>query len=277
MNKKNVFLWIVWILEGMIVGIGAILPGVSGGTLCYAFGMYNPLLEVLSNPFKNLKKYWFMLAFFVIGAGIGFVAFAGVTNWLLNTFESAVLCAFVGLIIGTVPDLWKEAGEQGRTKGSIAAMVISFLAISAVFYIFKNVWQLTIAPTFIGYLICGIVWGLSFIVPGFSSSTLLLFFGIYEPMSEGISKLDFSVIVPIGIAMVICFLLLSKVMKLIFDKYHNIASHSILGFVIATTIMVIPFDKFLDSWLVNSVCIIGGIIAALGFTALCGFLKKKAE
>ena len=61
MNKKNIFLWIVWILEGIIVGVGAILPGVSGGTLCYAFGMYNPILEVLSSPFKNIKKYWFML------------------------------------------------------------------------------------------------------------------------------------------------------------------------------------------------------------------------
>ena len=174
-NKKNVILQsILWIIQGCIVGIGAILPGVSGGTLCYAFGIYNPILEVLSNPIKGIKKYWYMLIFVGIGGGLGFVGFAGVTNWLLSLNEGVVLCVFVGLIIGTLPDIWKESGEEGRNKFSIISLVVSFLAITAIFYVFKNVLALTIQPNFVGWLICGLLWGLSFIVPGFSSSTYLL-------------------------------------------------------------------------------------------------------
>ena len=268
----------MWVLEGIVVGIGAILPGVSGGTLCYAFGVYTPILEVLSDLKTGLKKHWFMLVFFVLGAGIGFVGFAGITNWLLVRFESAVLCAFIGLIIGTLPELWKEAGEKGRNKFSILSLVASFVLILAVFFVFKNVWHITIAPTFVGYLICGILWGLSFIVPGFSSSTLLLFFGIYEKMSEGISKLSLSVIVPIGISMLVCLLLLSKVMKLVFDKFHSIASHAVMGFVLATTLMLLPsFNTSVGNIAIYIVCMVVGAVASYFFTVLCAKIKAKAE
>lgn len=277
-NKKNIVLQsILWIVQGCIIGIGAILPGVSGGTLCYAFGIYNPLLEVLSNPIKGLKKYWYMLIFVLLGGGIGFVGFAGVTNWLLNWNESVVLCVFVGLIAGTLPDIWKEAGEQGRNKFSIISLAVSFIAISAVFFVFKNVWALTIQPGFVGWLLCGLLWGLSFIVPGFSSSTLLLFFGIYEKMSEGISHLDFSVLIPLGIAMLATLLLLSKLMKFVFDKYHSIVSHCVLGFVVATTLMILPsFKMSIANIAIYIVCILCGGVASFFFSKACDKIKAAA-
>lgn len=278
-ERKNKILQIIlWILEGVVVGVGAILPGVSGGTLCYAFGVYNPLLEVLSDPFKNIKKHWFMLMFFALGGAVGFVGFAGVTNWLLVRYESAVLCAFVGLILGTLPSLWREAGERGRGKVSFIALLVSFIAISVIFYVFKNLWHITIPPTFVGYLVCGIIWGLSFIVPGFSSSTLLLFFGIYEKMSEGISRLSFSVLIPIGISMLACLLLLSRVMKLVFDKFHSIASHSVIGFVIATTLMLLPsFNTSIGNIAIYVAFIICGALAGYFFTRFCDKIKAATE
>lgn len=278
-NKKNVVLQaILWIIQGCIVGVGAILPGVSGGTLCYAFGIYNPILEVLSSPFKGIKKYWYMLIFVGLGIGVGFVGFAGVTNWLLGLNEGVVLCVFVGLIIGTIPDIWKEAGEKGRNKFSIISLVVSFVAITALFYVFKNVWALTIQPNFVGWLLCGLLWGLSFIVPGFSSSTLLLFFGIYEKMSEGISHLDFKVLIPLGIAMLATLLLFSKLMKFVFDKYHSIVSHCVLGFVVATTLMILPsFKTNFVNILIYIGCIIAGGVASFFFSKACNKIKAMTE
>jgi len=277
--KKNFLLKaILWVIQGCIVGIGAILPGVSGGTLCYAFGIYDQLLEVLSSPFKGIKKHWKMLIFVGIGGAFGFVGFAGITEWLLSVNEAVVLCVFVGLIAGTIPDLWREAGEKGRGKASIISLVISFVAITAVFYVFKNVWTLTIEPGLVGWLICGLLWGLSFIVPGFSSSTLLLFFGIYEQMSHGISHLDFSVLIPLGCAMLATLLLLSKLMKLVFDKYHSVASHCVMGFVIATTIMILPsFATTIGNIISYVVAIICGAVASFFFNILCQKIRSKAD
>jgi len=279
MEKKKlpIIKYLLWIVQGFIVGIGAILPGVSGGTLCYAFGIYDQLIEVLSSPVKGIKKHWLMLLFVGVGGATGFVGFAGVTNWLLNLNEAVVLCVFAGLIFGTLPDIWKDAGEKGRGKGSIISMIVSFFAISALFFLFKNVWAVTIQPGFAGWLVCGLLWGLSFIVPGFSSSTLLLFFGIYEKMSEGISTLDLGVLLPLGAAMLVTLLLLSRVMKKIFEKFHSIASHCVLGFVTATTLMILPsFKTTAGNIAVYLLSIVIGGVASFFFTKLCNRIKEKA-
>ncbi len=279
MEKKKlpIIKYLLWIVQGFIVGIGAILPGVSGGTLCYAFGIYDQLIEVLSSPVKGIKKHWLMLLFVGVGGATGFVGFAGVTNWLLNLNEAVVLCVFAGLIFGTLPDIWKDAGEKGRGKGSIISMIVSFFAISALFFMFKNVWAVTIQPGFAGWLVCGLLWGLSFIVPGFSSSTLLLFFGIYEKMSEGISTLDLGVLLPLGAAMLVTLLLLSRVMKKVFEKFHSIASHCVLGFVTATTLMILPsFKTTVGNIAVYLLSIVIGGVASFFFTKLCNRIKEKA-
>lgn len=275
-NKNFVLQAILWVVQGFIVGIGAILPGVSGGTLCYAFGIYDQILEVLSNPIKGLKKHWKMLIFVVLGGGLGFIGFAGITNWLLQLNEAVVLCVFVGLIAGTLPDIWKDAGKEGRGKGSYIGLAVSFVSIAAVFYVFKNIWQLTIAPNTVGWLLCGLLWGLSFIIPGFSSSTLLLFFGIYEKMSEGISTLDFAVLIPLGLAMLATLLLFSRLMKLVFDKFYAVVSHCVLGFVIATTLMILP--SFATEWyniLIYIGCIFAGGVASFFFSKLCNKIKPE--
>lgn len=276
-NKKNKIIQaILWIVQGFIVGIGAILPGVSGGTLCYAFGIYDQVLEVLSSPIKGIKKHWFMLVFVGLGAATGFVGFAGVTNWLLGLNEAVVLCVFVGLILGTLPDIWRDAGKQGRGKGSYIGLAVSFVSISAVFFMFKNIWHITIAPNTVGWLVCGLLWGLSFIIPGFSSSTLLLFFGIYEPMSRGISTLDFGVLIPLGIAMLATLLLFSRLMRLVFDKFFSVVSHCVIGFVVATTLMILP--SFRAEWyniLIYIGCIAAGSVASFFFSKLCNKIKPE--
>ena len=230
---------LLWIVQGAIVGVGAILPGVSGGTLCYAFGIYTQLLEVLTSPIKGIKKHWFMLIFVGLGCAVGFVGFAGITASLLRWNAPVIICIFIGLILGTVPEIWREAGEKGRNKYSIISMIVSFVFVFALFFLAGNVWSITIPATWWGFAICGFAWGLSFIIPGFSTSTLLMFFGIYNKMSEGINSLSMEVVIPMGIAMIITIIGLSRLMKLVFDKFHSIASHSVLGFVLATTTMLV--------------------------------------
>ena len=42
--------------QGVIMGIGAVLPGISGGVLCVIFGIYQPMMETLAHPKKGIKK-----------------------------------------------------------------------------------------------------------------------------------------------------------------------------------------------------------------------------
>lgn len=285
-KKKNIVIQaILWIIQGFIVGIGAILPGVSGGTLCYVFGIYDQVLEILTDPLKGIKKHWLMLIFVGIGGGLGFVGFAGVAEALLSWNAPVVMCVFIGLILGTVPELWRDAGAKGRNKYSIISFAVSFVAIAALFYCCEHLWTITIPQNIWGYAICGVIWGLSFIIPGFSSSTLLLFFGIYKPMSAGIKSLDLWVIIPLGITMLITLLLLSRVMKTAFEKIHSIASHSVMGFVLATTMMLLTVTENGSQSIIQAfaganipifiACIVGGSIASFFFSYFCNKIKPE--
>ena len=287
-SKRNIILQaVLWIIQGALVGIGAILPGVSGGTLCYAFGIYNPLLDVLANPIKGLKKYWLMLIFVIVGVGVGFVGFSGITAWLLKWNTPVVLCVFMGLIFGTVPDIWKEAGEHGRSKASVISMAVSFVVLGALFIALQSVWTITVPPSFLAWMLCGLLWGLGFIVPGLSSSTFIMFFGLYGQMSEGISKLDFSVLIPLGLALVATFLLLSKVMKLVLDKFHSVVSHCVLGFVLATTLMISTVTEEGSPTILATFsganipiyigCVIGGAVVSFLLTVLFAKIRAAVE
>lgn len=273
-----IFNIIMWIFEGIAVGFGAILPGVSGGTLCAAFGMYRPLIEILSEPKRAIKKYWFMALIFILGVGIGFVGLSGLANFMLEKDAPLITFIFIGFIIGTMPELWQDAGEQGRGKASFIAAGVAFALMLALLQLIKMQDGVTVSANFAGYILCGILWGLSFIVPGLSSSSLLLFFGLYQPMLEGISSFDFGVLIPMGTGMAACVLLLSRAIAALYKKFYSVMSHSVIGIVAATVLMIIP------SWEVTSagifkylLCIVGGCTVSFLLTRICGKLKEKTE
>lgn len=275
-GKGNPLMWLVWILEGVACGFGAILPGVSGGALMVAFGMYRPLIETISNIKKGLKKYGMMLIMFVIGAALGFVGLSGLTAWLLEKNTTLVTCAFIGFIMGTFPELWHDAGEQkGHKKGPVIGMVVCFGLMCVILALLKSTFNVTIPKNFIGWIICGVLWGLSFIVPGLSSSSLLLFFGLYQPMLDGISSLNFGVLLPMAIGMAACVIGLSRTVNSAFEKHFSAISHALLGIVAATAVMILPEWQGFGTMLINLLFIVGGFIISWLFTVMSAKIKAK--
>ena len=272
----NLVLVLVWFIEGIVVGFGAILPGISGGTLCVAFGMYRPVIETISNLKEGLKKHFFMLAVFFLGIAAGFVGLSGVAAWMMEKDTVLITCLFVGFILGTIPELWQDAGTKGRSKSSYIAMFIGFAVMLFVLYAFKTELKITVAPDFTGYILCGLLWGLSFIVPGLSSSSLLLFFGLYQPMLRGISRLDMSVLMPMAFGMLGCVLVLSKLVGYAYKKHYAIVSHTVIGIVFATTVMIVPLQYESLLVVIMDVCavIVGGFMA-YKFSCICKSIQER--
>lgn len=275
-DRKNLLLLLIWLLEGIVVGFGAILPGISGGTLCVAFGMYRPIIEVLSHVRSGLKKYGLMLSFFLFGVFVGFVALSGLAAWLLEKNTSLVTCVFIGFILGVMPELWRDAGAQGRTVRSILSMFIGFVGMVAILTLLKTKLSISVSPGIPGFFLCGILWGLSFIIPGLSSSSLLLFFGLYQPMLKGIASFDLTVLIPLGIGMALCVLLLSRVVGRTYQKHYSAASHGILGIVAATAVMILPGWNGSARTLVTYIAAISaGAVLSFCFSKLCEKVKKS--
>ena len=98
-NKTNVLKWLLFALQGAIVGVGAILPGVSGGVLCVAFGIYEPLMELLTNPKQTLKKHYSMFIPFIVGWALGFVLLAKVVEVFFSFAPDVAIFLFFGITI----------------------------------------------------------------------------------------------------------------------------------------------------------------------------------
>ena len=218
---------IMRLIHGSIIGLGAVLPGISGGVLCVVFGVYKPIMELLSHPFKAIKKYAKLLIPIVIGIGIGFLAISKLLGFLLNKYPDPSVCLFVGLIAGMLPSLFREAGEKGRSKGSFISLGICFVVVLALL-LGLNAIHVTIVPNFGWYLFCGFCIALSVIAPGMSFSTLLMPLGLYTPLVEGIGNLDFSVLITSGIGALITVILLAKAIDTLMNRHYSIVFHGII-------------------------------------------------
>ncbi|MBQ7776937.1 MAG: DUF368 domain-containing protein [Lachnospiraceae bacterium] len=253
------------VLQGSLIGLGAVLPGISGGVLCVIFGIYKTIMEFLAEPFRNFKTHIPKLFPVILGGAIGFLGIANVLSFLLDKYPDPSVCLFVGLIGGMMPSLFREAGEQGRSKASYISMFVAMIAVFALLVSLK-IFSVEITPNFGWYVFCGFCLALSVIAPGMSFSTLLMPLGLYEPFVAGIGHLDFAILIPGGIGGLATVILFSKAVNSLFEKHYSVAFHAIVGIVIAATIMIIPFKSFTNSvgsFVINIICLIFGIGAAL--------------
>lgn len=264
-KKSGIGEIIMRLIHGAFIGLGAVLPGISGGVLCVVFGVYRPIMELLSHPFKAIKKHAKLLIPVVIGIGVGFLAISKLLGFLLNKYPDPSVCLFVGLIAGMLPSLFREAGQKGRSKGSFISLGICFIVVLALL-LGLNVVNVKIEPNFGWYIFCGFCIALSVIAPGMSFSTLLMPLGLYTPLVEGIGNLDFSVLIPAGIGGLITVILLAKAIDTLMNRHYSVAFHGIIGIVIAATIVIIPFKSFasgIKEAVINIVCIAAGVVIAL--------------
>ncbi|MGI6671867.1 MAG: DUF368 domain-containing protein [Christensenellales bacterium] len=236
----NPAVFLMRVVQGALIGGGAILPGISGGVLSVVFGIYRPMMEFLSHPIKALKKNLWLFVPIIVGVAIGFVGFAKLIDLLFTQDSPYPISLFVGLILGTVPMLWRTAGEKGRGKPEYLTLFISFTLLLVVLAALSSGTRMNVGLTPVWSFISGIVWGFSLVVPGLSSSSILLFFGLYEQIMAAAGNLDMSVIIPLIAGIGVVAVLFARMIDMLFEKHHGIASHAILGLVLASTIMIIP-------------------------------------
>ena len=115
-DRSELQKFVLHLLQGAMIGIGAVLPGISGGVLSVVFGIYEPIMAFLSNPREALSQYGRLLLPVLLGAAGGFLLSARAIGFFLTRYEVLSVCLFVGLIVGMLPSMFREAGEKGRSR-----------------------------------------------------------------------------------------------------------------------------------------------------------------
>ncbi|MFZ2427128.1 MAG: DUF368 domain-containing protein [Propioniciclava sp.] len=240
---ESVGAWLVRLLKGIAIGIGFILPGLSGGVLAVIFKIYDPMIKFLANL---RQRFWANVRYFIpvgIGGVIGVVLFSIVVAAAFGRYEAAFVTLFIGFVIGTFPSLWRQAGKQGR---SVRDYVILGVAAAAIFAIMLVGGQsdLTVQPNLGVWLASGALIGLGVIVPGMSPSNFLIYFGLYDKMAAGIKDLDPGVFIPLFLGLVLCVVLFAKGANWAFAHHYSAMYHFILGMVVGSSVAIFPTVVF---------------------------------
>lgn len=235
--------WFIRLVKGALVGIGFILPGLSGGVLAVIFGLYDRIIKFLANLRDNFVKNLIYFIPVAIGAAIGIVLFAVVVEKAFGKYAAQFVCLFVGFVAGTFPSLYKTAGKEGRKSSDIWVLILSTVAIFTLMVVGGK--ELTeVTPNIFIWLGSGLLMGLGLIIPGMSPSNFLIYFGLYDKMAIGIKDFDFGIIIPLIVGFIICVILFAKIAAWMFRKYYSGMYHFILGMVIGSSLAIFPTVVF---------------------------------
>ncbi len=250
------------ILKGIFIGAGAIVPGLSSGVLCVIFGIYEKLLDAVLNFFKDIKQNVKFLFPIIFGGIIGVLLFSNLLNYLLSNFPIQTKSIFIGLILGTIPSLIKEVNEKARFKKKNIVFLLITLVIGIMTVVLENRINVTINidnVSIIYLVICGAIMSFGIIVPGVSSTIILMLLGVYSIYLQSIANIYLPILVPMGIGLIVGSILVMKLTKKLLEKYYGETFYSIIGFTIGSIFVLLPQGMTLLEIIICILCIILGI------------------
>ena len=259
--------WLARVIKGIVIALGFILPGISGGVLAAILGIYERMIGFLAHPFKDFKENVLYFIPVAIGMLLGIGLFSYPIEYLLQNDQIFVLLSFAGAIIGTVPSLLKESTrESDRDKIDLVWFWITFIISGLGLYALNFVVG-TLSASFLNFVLAGTLLALGVLVPGLSPSNLLLILGLYAPMLTGFKTFDLlGTFFPIGIGAGATLIIFSKLMDYALNNYHSRVYHFIIGIVLSSTLLIlIPNAGNAESIQYTGLSLVGYVIIAFFF------------
>lgn len=278
---------------GILMGIANIIPGVSGGTMILAMGLYPNFVEAVADVTRVRLRPKSLIFLGVLGAAAVAAIFAmvGPITWGLTHHQHVMFALFIGLTLGGVPLLWKEmspvtgSGYAGAVAG-VVVMIGTTVALS----------QLELPVNFLFLFLGGIVGSAAMVLPGLSGSYLLLALGLYFPITAGLSQFKdalramdlgaathpaLSILLPVGLGVLAGIAGLTNVLKVALHRSPQPTMGFLLGLLLGSVYFLYPFrgpghkDPFEAAAPVTAlnvilviVCIVGGFLVTYRLSRL---------
>ncbi|NLK39361.1 MAG: DUF368 domain-containing protein [Clostridiales bacterium] len=267
------------ILCGFLLGTAVIAPGISCSVIAIIMGIYSDLIEIVSNPFKNLKRNILYLIPLGIGALGSVVVLLRALEWLFDRYSTPAYFLFIGLIAGSLPAIFKEAKTGPFKKRYILAIVTAFAIAIAIGIPDKlNITFAADTTSWLYFSICGALAGIASLVPGMSVSVILMVLGVYEPMLEATANFDVVTMMPVGIAFVLGMVLFSRFAKYVFKRFHSFAYYMVSGFMLGSIATIFPQLPTDAPTIILSVLAVGfGLFISIFFQVLGKNLRGATE
>lgn len=284
------------LFKGIAIGIANVVPGFSGGTMAVILKVYekiiNALNDITKHPIKIIKECFGLL----LGVILGIVIASFTIVLLINIFPFQTIMFFVGLILGSIPSIYEKTLKYDNKLNKLS-YVIAFIVCLVLMVVmplintgleFSEVNPLTL----IVVLLMGVISAAAMIIPGVSGSLILVVFGYYmlimdniKSFLENILKFNFSnignsalVLVAFAIGCVLGIIFVSKLIKMLLNKFPKVVYYCILGLLIGSIFSII-YTTCLDYKEVinffNPFIYVFGFLTFASGTCLSYFMSNK--
>jgi putative membrane protein len=246
-------------IGGLLMGLANLVPGISGGTMLLAAGIYpdfvKSIAEVTTLRFR--LRSILVLGCVVATAALAILLLAGTINNLVINQRWIMYSLFIGLTLGGVPIVWRMLGRPSR--GMWIGLAAGFLVMGVL--AFMQMAQFSSQSGRAGYVILflsGIAGSSAMILPGVSGAYLLLLLGQYVPILSAIDKfkealeagdmgtainVSLSVGLPVGLGVVLGIVCVSNLMRMLLDRYRKPTLGVLLGLLLGAVIGLWPFQQ----------------------------------
>ncbi len=269
-------------LRGLLMGTADIMPGISGGTIALITGIYDKLINSISNikllflkplikgnltEFKKQLLEEVDFEFFIpLGIGIvtAMILMAGIINYLLGNYASFTYSFFAGLILASIYILYKQL-DAFNIKAISTTIIFAILA-----YIFVGLNPMQASHSLPILFISGFIAICAMLLPGISGSSLLLLLGQYEYMINVLHRLSIIEIIIFVIGAGLGFMTMSRVIKYMLENHKQLTVATLIGIMLGS--MRVPAQHIVTAPLTTlPICL---IIAIIGM-AIVLFVETK--
>ncbi len=282
------------IVKGSLVGMGSILPGVSGSMIAAIINIYQDLITALNNftqhPIESVAKVWQYIVGVFIGLGIGFIFIRS----FLDIAPIPLTLLFIGFIIGAIPGLRKEIKVDKIKWHHMFVMITAMLVMFGFLFIQEQTattggWYLVIV------FFIGVITAISIIIPGLSGATMLMAFGYFQTLInlggdiiDDIIALNFSSVVSqipmlllLALGVIIGLLFMGKVMYQLLIHYKAHFYFAVLGIVFISPFNILftlqantSSNVFQTNWYI---WVIGAVTFVLGMFITYSISRKDLK
>lgn len=241
------------------MGAADVVPGVSGGTIAFISGIYEELIDSISNVNIKTLRLWKMEGFasmwrklngnfllsLLIGIGLSIITLAKLIRHLLETQPILIWSFFFGLVLASIIYVAKQI-----TRWNLGTILLLLIGALTAYYITTLTPQ-TANASYPYIFLSGALAICAMILPGISGSFILLLLGMYKPVLDAIHDKNIALLSTLAIGAVVGLLSFSRLLKWLFDHYENLTLAILTGFIIGSLNKIWPWKEVLASEMIN--------------------------
>ena len=236
------------VLGGVLMGLANLVPGVSGGTMILAMGLYERFIAALADVtrLRLRRDSLVFLGLVAIGGAAALVGLSGPAVYLVTEHRWIMYSLFIGMTLGGAPELWRASRPLGPAP--VLAFLLAFALMAGLAWGLRGA---NIPETTLTFVFMGVLGASSMILPGISGSYMLLIFGMYDVVVGALSTSALRespwesarILGPVAVGAALGMALLSNLLKALLARWSAASHAALFGLLLGSVLGLWPFQE----------------------------------